>query len=341
MNHLGKSRIPFLFIIDFNLEKPLVVPLSDIDPKILRYDFPGFSNSRSLVPVPVPKSVSLEADPIPFTKYRQAFELVQQHIRRGDSFLLNLTFPTRLSTNLTLAQFFELAEAPYRLWWEDRFSCFSPETFVRIRHGRIFSYPMKGTIAGDGPETARLLLENSKEKAEHATIVDLIRNDLSRVAKQVRVDRFRYPEKLCTRRGGLWQTSSEISGVLPPDYHEQIGDLLFELLPAGSISGAPKSKTVDIIRAAEGYERGYYTGVGGIFDGQHLDSAVLIRFVEAASDGLVFKSGGGITAFSQVEIEYREMLRKVDLPIKAAHLNGRKGAKEKLFQVCRTSSGSS
>ena len=143
------------------------------------------------------------------------------------------------------------------------------------------------------------MLDNPKERAEHATIVDLIRNDLSQVATRVRVDRYRYLEHIRTRRGGIWQSSSEISGELPANYHEHIGDIIFRLLPAGSITGAPKTKTREIIREAESFERGYYTGIAGIFDGQDLESAVLIRFVEETSDGLVFKSGGGITAFSR------------------------------------------
>lgn len=315
MNHLGKARCPFLFIIDFDQERPLVIPLEDIDPDTIQFEFPG-RRTRAFRPDPAIEHIVFEAVPIPFLRYNQAYDLVQRHLRRGDSYLLNLTFPTRLITNLDLWELFQVAEAPYRLWWKDHFTCFSPETFVRIRNGRISSYPMKGTIDASGPDSSRVLLADPKEKAEHATIVDLIRNDLSRVASRVRVNRFRYPEKLETRRGGIWQTSSEISGELPVNYHEMIGDLLFQLLPAGSISGAPKAKTVEIIREAEGYQRGYYTGVVGIFDGRDLDSAVLIRYVENTPAGLVFKSGGGITTFSRVQEEYREMIRKVDLPVK-------------------------
>lgn len=314
MNHLGEKRCPFLFIIDFEQRKPLVIPLKDIDPAVLQYDFPDRTN-RASAPGPTIEHIVFEAVPIPFTRYNQAYELVQKHLRHGDSFLLNLTFPTRLTTNLSIRQMFEITDAPYQLWWRGRFTCFSPESFVRIRNGRIFSYPMKGTLdtaMAGGPDR---LLHNPKEKAEHATIVDLIRNDLSQVAAKVRVDRYRYLDKIRTGRGGIWQTSSEISGELPEDYHRQIGDLVFRLLPAGSISGAPKPKTVEIIREAENYDRGYYTGVAGIFDGQNLDSAVLIRYVENTPEGLFFKSGGGITTFSEVEAEYRELIRKVDLPV--------------------------
>ena len=99
-----------------------------------------------------------------------------------------------------------------------------------------------------------------------------------------------------------------------PGYQSRLGNLLFQLLPAGSISGAPKRKTIEIIQAAEGQARGYYTGVCGIFDGRQVDSGVMIRFLEKTPEGMVFKSGGGITANSQEEEEYKEMLRKAYLP---------------------------
>jgi para-aminobenzoate synthetase component 1 len=87
------------------------------------------------------------------------------------------------------------------------------------------------------------------------------------------------------------------------------------MLPAGSISGAPKRKTIEIIREVEEYERGFYTGIFGQFDGRNLDSAVMIRYIEQKGDHVIFKSGGGITSFSDCRNEYKEMLAKVYVPI--------------------------
>jgi len=170
---------------------------------------------------------------------------------------------------------------------------------------------MKGTIAADIPNAKAIILADKKEKAEHSTIVDLIRNDLNLVATKVKVERFRYVEKIRTRQKDLLQVSSEITGSLPTNYAEQIGDILMKLLPAGSISGAPKKKTVEIIQAAEGQERGYYTGVFGYFDGKNLDSGVMIRYIEKNANGLYYRSGGGITTFSDCEKEYQELLDKI------------------------------
>jgi len=87
------------------------------------------------------------------------------------------------------------------------------------------------------------------------------------------------------------------------------------LLPAGSVTGAPKKKTVEIIRETENYDRGYYTGICGYFDGSRLDSGVMIRFIEKNENGTIFKSGGGLTVYSDPEREYREMIDKVYVPI--------------------------
>ena len=109
--------------------------------------------------------------------------------------------------------------------------------------------------------------------------------------------------------------SSEISGKVKPEFQNKIGNLLKTLLPAGSILGAPKPKTLEIILEAETYERGFYTGVAGYFDGENLDSCVMIRFVEKKGENLTFKSGGGITHLSKLADEYQEMKNKIYVPI--------------------------
>ena len=174
---------------------------------------------------------------------------------------------------------------------------------------------MKGTIDCNIPNAEQILLNDPKEISEHNTIVDLMRNDLSMVARKVSVDRFRYIEAIKTNEKNILQASSEISGILPDNFRDHIGDILSTLLPAGSISGAPKEKTVDILLKTEAYNRGFYTGIFGVFDGENLDSAVMIRYIEKNGDGFTYKSGGGITFQSEVEKEYQEMIDKVYVPI--------------------------
>ena len=177
---------------------------------------------------------------------------------------------------------------------------------------------MKGTLDASLPDAEKLLMEDQKEAAEHATIVDLIRNDLSRVAEDVKVDKYRYIDVLHTNKGDILQTSSEISGHLPEDYRQHLGEILDAQLPAGSITGAPKDKTMQIIHEAEGYDRGFYTGIMGIYDQGELNSAVMIRFIEEEEeeeeDKLYFKAGGGITSKSDCQREYEEVIQKIYLP---------------------------
>ncbi len=156
---------------------------------------------------------------------------------------------------------------------------------------------------------------DEKEKAEHATITDLIRNDLSMVANDVKVKRYRYVSQVKTVDSELLQVSSEITGTVKKEIQNSLGSLLSMLLPAGSITGAPKKKTVEIIKEAEQYNRGYFTGVFGYFDGKKLESAVMIRFIENISSNLFFKSGGGITVYSDAKSEYQELIDKVYVPI--------------------------
>ncbi|MCB0635141.1 MAG: aminodeoxychorismate synthase component I [Lewinella sp.] len=313
MNAWGAAGVPFLLLLDFEQAQPQLWPLADIDPAVLRYDFHGLSNSP-LATGPRQAPVSMVSHPLAYEDYLTAFQRVQRGLHRGDSFLVNLTFPTPVELTGTLAQVYAQTQARYRLWWRDEWVVFSPEIFVQIKAGRIYSYPMKGTLPAQwSPD---LLIDNPKEKAEHATIVDLIRNDLSQVARRVQVERYRYLERLTTQRSDLWQTSSRIAGQLPDDCASRLGNILLTLLPAGSISGAPKASTLRIIQEAEGQPRGYYTGIAALWDGQQLDSCVLIRCIERSPTGHRYWSGGGITARSIPEEEYQELKEKVYLPIR-------------------------
>jgi para-aminobenzoate synthetase component I len=312
MNELGRDGIPFLFIIDFEMKSPLVFPIAEIDKEELLFDINGFSNC-SILPDAV-CAVVFKKSPIPMAAYSLLFEKILKQIAIGNTYLLNLTCPTRINTNISLHEIFVRSSARYKLWVRDSFVVFSPESFITITDGEIASFPMKGTIDATIENAEHVILNDPKEIAEHYTIVDLIRNDLNMVAKDVIVEKFRYVEKLKTSSGELLQVSSKITGRLGSNYHEHIGDIVFTLLPAGSVTGAPKKKTIEIILKTENYTRGYYTGIFGYFDGSKLDSGVMIRFIEKTADGMVYKSGGGITSFSRMDSEYREMTDKVYVP---------------------------
>ncbi len=313
MNEFGRRGEPFLFIVDFLRQRPVVLMPEEADECGILFDFNGKANAPAASTAPAPP---LFRKHLPeFDRYARAFDLVQQNIRSGNSYLLNLTLPSRIETNLSLHQIFQYSKAKYRMLWPDTFVVFSPETFIQIAGEEIRSFPIKGTIDAAVENAENTLLTDPKEMAEHTTIVDLIRNDLSIVAKKVRVREFRKIDRLRTNQKDLLQMSSVIVGSLPQTWREGIGSILFQLLPAGSVTGAPKQKTVEIILEAEQYERGYYTGVCGFFDGQSLDSGVMIRYIESISGDLYYKSGGGITASSDVMKEYQELIDKVYVPI--------------------------
>lgn len=313
MNEYGKDKIPFLFIIDFEMKQPVVIKLSEINPSSFLFNINGKKNYN--IKTELSNSVLFEKYPVSYEKYISVYENILKEINAGNTYLLNLTFPTKIATNLTLEQIFFFSRAEYKLLCKNKFVVFSPESFVKISDGIISSFPMKGTIDSSIENAEQVILNNPKEIAEHNTIVDLIRNDLSMVSKNVRVEKYRYVEKIITNNKTLLQISSKISGEVGNDFYRGIGEIIFKLLPAGSISGAPKKKTVDIIKSSEIYSRGFYTGVFGYFDGSSLDSGVMIRFIEKTDEGLIFKSGGGITFMSSPESEYQEMIDKVYVPI--------------------------
>jgi para-aminobenzoate synthetase component 1 len=313
INERASLGNPFVFLISFKGEENLVANPEDAAAAGLFLEMPGMEN-HSLEKVPGP-AFQMRSLPPDRESYHKAFQHVQNQILYGNSFLLNLTQPTFVETNLSLEEIFTRSMAPYKLLLKDKLVVFSPERFIRILGRTISSNPMKGTLDASIPGAYRLLASDPKEDAEHNTIVDLIRNDLSLVAKNVRVKRFKYIEKLRTHQGELLQMSSEITGKLSTDYRENLGDILFSMLPAGSICGAPKKKTIEIILNTEKYERGFYTGIFGHFDGLNLDSAVAIRYLEKQEGKMVFKSGGGITFMSEWKREYEEMQKKVYVPV--------------------------
>ncbi len=310
LNDLGASKIPFLFIVSYNKQNIFASPLNELDSDILY----KIGSVRNYLPVNLSKPFYLKRNLIDFKQYKKTFDKVIEEIRSGNTYLLNLTFRTPIETNLNLHEIFCASKAEYKLYFKGEFICFSPEKFISIENNTISTYPMKGTIDASLPNAAQQILANKKEMAEHTMIVDLMRNDLGIVANDIKVESFRYIDSIKAGDEELLQVSSHISGILSNNWHSQIGDIIDNLTPAGSISGTPKKSTVNIINKVENYDRGWYTGVFGIYDGKSLHSAVMIRYIEQEGENIYYKSGGGITLDSNCESEYKEMVRKVYFP---------------------------
>lgn len=307
LNYWGTSHVPFYFLCDFSCQKTWAGSKNEADDLGILFSFKG-SKEEGKEKVPIKKY------PIEKGLYLDKFNFVQDQLKRGNSFLVNLTQKTKIDLNQTLEDIFHQANAPYKLLVQEKFVVFSPETFIQLENGIIRSHPMKGTISATIPNSKSILLNDSKENAEHATIVDLIRNDISQIAFPVEVKKYKYLDLVKTNEGDLWQMSSIIQGKISSNFENKIGSILQALLPAGSITGAPKNQTLEIIQEVEGYDRGFYTGIMGYYDGNRFDSAVLIRYIEQEENQFYFKSGGGITVFSDSDKEYDELVQKIYLP---------------------------
>lgn len=311
LNKFGSSKEPFLFLLSYDLNHFFIEKLSNLNNQI-KFEINQKSDLRNI------HKTSLQKFPIPFEEYKKKFNYLQEQIRDGNTYLCNLTSKTQIKTEYSLDEIYKNVQSIFKIRFQnedENFVCFSPEKFVQINDDMIFTYPMKGTIDSSIPNAKEKILANKKEMAEHTMVVDLLRNDLGIVATNVRVDDFRYIDEINAGEKKLLQVSSKISAKLESNWHEKIGDIFISILPAGSISGTPKRKTVEILEKIEAYERKFYTGIFGYFDGKELQSFVLIRFIEEDKEGnKYYKSGGGITCDSDVFEEYQELIDKVYLP---------------------------
>lgn len=302
LNYFGKNRVPFFFLIGYDLTSWEVIPLQSL-PQDIKYSINSTNKFQ--------KSIKLETIFEDIDSYKNKFDQVISNIKKGNTYLLNLTSQTKILNKISLDEVYNSSDAKYKLYYKDKFVSFSPETFVQIDYNTISTFPMKGTIDASIPNAQKIILDDKKELAEHTMVVDLLRNDLNIVAKNIKVQNFRYAQTIKAGKKQLIQISSKITGSLKPNWHTQIGDILVPMLPAGSITGTPKKKTVELINKIEQYNRDYFTGIWGIYDGNSLNSAVLIRYIQKQNNQLYYKSGGGITLDSDMIDEYNEMKNKV------------------------------
>jgi len=258
LSRLATAGIPFLFVISYDKQTVIAEPLDNLKQfKVALHSKP----SRTFK-----KKPKLQRSPVDFLEYKKAFDQVIEEIKAGNTYLLNLTFSTPIKSSFSLEEIFEMANAPYKLLYKDKFVCFSPEPFIKIQNNVISTYPMKGTIDATVPNAKEKILANEKEMAEHVMVVDLLRNDLGIVGQNVRVKKFRYIDKIVTADKTLLQVSSKIEAKLSNDWHKHLGEILDAMLPAGSITGTPKQKTCEIIERVETHKRGFFTGVFGVYD---------------------------------------------------------------------------
>ncbi len=271
------------------------------------------------MPDPAPSGASRMTGPIRRSPdqatYEQAVRAAKGHIRRGDAFQIVLSQRAERPTSASALELYRALRrvnpSPYLFLLElDGIDLVgsSPETLVKLEEGRRASVnPIAGTTPrGDGD--VERLLSSDKDRAEHVMLVDLGRNDLSRVCSpgSVRVQRFLEPEHF----SHVTHLVSEVAGELEPG----VGafDLLRACFPAGTVSGAPKVRAMQLISELEGYRRGAYAGaVGYALAGGTLDTCIAIRTIVLADGVAHLQAGAGIVAASDPTAEHEECLSKL------------------------------
>jgi para-aminobenzoate synthetase/4-amino-4-deoxychorismate lyase len=254
--------------------------------------------------------------------YGGAFKRVMDYIHAGDVYQINLTMhanfrldgdPAALYRDLCRSQ--PVAHGAFIATGEHHVLSLSPELFIENRGGRIVTRPMKGTAprgltSADDEAIKKALLSDEKSRAENLMIVDLLRNDVGRIAKMgsVKVEKLFSIE---TYRS-LHQMTSTIAADLKPGL--KLGEILRALFPCGSVTGAPKIRAMQIINEVENGPRGLYTGsIGHVAPGGDFSFNVAIRTAVVGANGKgEIGIGGGIVADSKKEAEYNECLLKLD-----------------------------
>nr|WP_277881438.1 anthranilate synthase component I family protein [Hymenobacter cyanobacteriorum] len=274
------------------------------------------------VPASAPLLVPSLRPRLPRADYLSAVEAVREDILSGEVYELNLCqefyaegvalAPVDVFERLNAA-----SPAPFAgfLRWHDHFLlCASPERFAARRGSRIISQPIKGTIgrgttSAEDEQQREILLHDEKERAENLMIVDLVRNDLARVARTgtVQVPELfgLYPFR------HVWQMISTVTAELRPDV--DFVDVLRAAFPMGSMTGAPKIRAMQLIEHYERSRRGLYSGsLGVVWPGGNFDFNVVIRSLQYRADTgyLSFQVGSAITYDSVPEREYEECLLK-------------------------------
>ncbi|MDK1017984.1 MAG: aminodeoxychorismate synthase component I [Actinomycetota bacterium] len=257
-------------------------------------------------------------------RYGAAFAAVRRHIALGDSYQINLTFRMHAtlsaSADLLYASLVAAQHPRYaaHLWHGDtHIVSVSPEQFFSVRDMRVTTRPMKGTAPrgrwAAEDEARRLGLESSeKDRAENLMIVDLVRNDLGRIAEfgSVQVDELFKIEQYRT----VWQMTSQVAAVLRPGIG--LVDVFGALFPCGSVTGAPKARSMAIIAEQEPGPRGVYCGAVGFVppgdgvEGASFNVAIRTAVVDQSGGSATYGVGGGVTWDSDADAEYDEALAK-------------------------------
>jgi anthranilate/para-aminobenzoate synthase component I len=265
-----------------------------------------------------PPGVAAPSDPLSWSqeRYADAFSEVQRQLRLGNSYEVNLTYRMSVSSPadpLTVYRWLRrFNPAPYACYLRHAdlaVLCSSPERFMRLNGRRLETRPIKGTTPRNNNDQAadealaKRLRDEPKFRAENLMVVDLLRNDLSIVCQPgtVTVPELMYVESYPS----VHQLVSRIEGRVRPGVSAT--ETVRSLFPGGSMTGAPKLRTMEIIGAVEDTPRGVYAGaIGWLLDSGRADLGIVIRTLVAADGRFTLGTGGAITVRSDLEEEFAE-----------------------------------
>jgi len=253
-------------------------------------------------------------------EYTEKVAYIKEQIKNGITYEVNYTYPSALKTNASEIELYHYLlqnqKTPYNAFLQNKYETilsFSPELFFVKQGNKILTKPMKGTIkrgATDEEDAAlkNFLFNDLKNRTENIMIVDLLRNDLGRISKPgtVRADKLFDVEQHKT----LFQMTSEISSELKDGV--TLHDIIQAIYPCGSITGAPKISTMEIIDATEHKPREVYCGAIGYIHGDEIIFSVPIRILQKKNGETEYRydAGSAITWSSTVEDEWNETLTK-------------------------------
>lgn len=267
----------------------------------------------------------------PRERYCRMVEKAKQYIREGDIFQVVLSNPMRAQAEGDLFDTYRVLRAtnpsPYMFYFSSddlEMAGASPETLVKLETGKLSTFPLAGTRPRGKTRTEDLeleadLLQDEKELAEHNMLVDLGRNDIGKISRIGSVEVEKY---LCVERfSHVMHLGSTVIGELEKE--KDAVDAVDAILPAGTLSGAPKFRACQIIEELENSKRGVYGGAIGYLDFTgNLDTCIAIRLVYKKNDAICIRSGAGIVADSVPDKEFDECCNKARAVVQAIQYAG-------------------
>ncbi|MCI5511323.1 MAG: anthranilate synthase component I [Eubacterium sp.] len=262
----------------------------------------------------------------PKERYCDMVEKARKYIYEGDIFQVVLSNPVRAKAQGSLFDTYRVLRAtnpsPYMFYFSSddiELAGASPETLVSLKNGKLSTFPLAGTrprgkTSQEDKNLEKELLADEKERAEHNMLVDLGRNDIGRISQigSVQVEKYMSIERF----SHVMHIGSTVTGQIRPD--KDAVDAVDSILPAGTLSGAPKFRACQIIEELEQSRRGVYGGAVGYLDfAGNLDTCIAIRLVYKKNGEVCVRSGAGIVADSVPEKEFEECCNKARAVINA------------------------